>query len=52
LVTVQLVLALRRYTFRKFCHTNCYNEAHALRLARHPTANSLIRNLRTKSNTC
>jgi hypothetical protein len=32
----------------KYRSSNFYNEVHALRLARHPNANSLIRNLRNK----
>jgi ribosomal protein S19 len=33
---MQSVLALRRYAFRNFAYTDFYNEAHTLRLARHP----------------
>jgi hypothetical protein len=43
------VLSLRKFTLRIFTHTNVYNQAHALRLVRHPHINLLIRNLTTKS---
>jgi hypothetical protein len=33
---VQSALALRRFSLRTFALTNFYNEAHTLRLARHP----------------
>jgi hypothetical protein len=42
---VHSVPVLPRFALRHFVHTNFYNEAHTLRLARHPNANSLIRNL-------
>jgi hypothetical protein len=47
-VCIQSALALRRLALRNFAHTNFCNEAHTLRLARHPNANSLIRNLTNK----
>jgi hypothetical protein len=46
--SVQSVLVLRRFALRNFAHTNFYNEVYTLRLARHPKANSLIRNLPNK----
>jgi hypothetical protein len=45
---VQPVLALRRFALQNFAHTNFYNEAHTLCLARLTNANSLIRNFPEK----
>jgi hypothetical protein len=47
-VMIQSVLALRRFVLRNSAHTNFYNKAYNLRLARLPNANSLIRNLPNK----
>jgi hypothetical protein len=47
-INLQSVVSLRRFALRNFAHMNFYNEAHTLRLARHPNANLMARNLPNK----
>jgi hypothetical protein len=45
---MQSALALPRFALRNFAHINFYYKALTLRLARHPNANSLIKNVPNK----
>jgi hypothetical protein len=45
---ISTVLAIRKLSLRNFAHAIFYNETHTLRLARHPNAKSLVRNLPNK----
>jgi hypothetical protein len=42
------LIVLSVLALRNFAHMNFYKEAHTLRLARHPNAKSLIRNVTNK----